>query len=57
MYHSKIVTQVVPLKGFYSAEEYHQDFLARHPDYPYIVFFDQPKLRALQKEFPSLYKP
>ena len=57
VYHSKIVTQVVPLKGFYPAEEYHQDFLARHPDYPYIVFFDQPKLRALQKEFPSLYKP
>ncbi len=50
-----IVTQVVPLQGFYPAEEYHQNFLARHPDYPYIVYNDLPKLRALQKEFSALY--
>ncbi|HLW78769.1 MAG TPA: peptide-methionine (S)-S-oxide reductase MsrA, partial [Terriglobia bacterium] len=42
-----IVTQVAPLAGFYAAESYHQNFLARHPDYPYIVFNDLPKLRAL----------
>jgi peptide-methionine (S)-S-oxide reductase len=52
-----IVTQVVPLEGFYPAEEYHQDFLARHPDYPYIVYNDLPKLGALQKQFPAMYKP
>jgi peptide-methionine (S)-S-oxide reductase len=52
-----IVTQVVPLQGFYPAEEYHQDFLARHPNYPYIVFNDLPKLRELQKQFPAVYKP
>lgn len=52
----RIVTQVVPLKGFYAAEEYHQNFLARHPDYPYIVYNDLPKLRELQKQFPSLYR-
>ncbi|HSB80654.1 MAG TPA: peptide-methionine (S)-S-oxide reductase MsrA [Candidatus Methylomirabilis sp.] len=52
-----IVTQVAPLQGFYPAEEYHQNFLARHPNYPYIVFNDLPKLRALQKQFPALYKP
>jgi peptide-methionine (S)-S-oxide reductase len=52
-----IVTQVVPLQGFYPAEEYHQNFLARHPTYPYIVFNDLPKLRALQKQFPVAYKP
>ncbi|HEV3253424.1 MAG TPA: peptide-methionine (S)-S-oxide reductase MsrA [Candidatus Acidoferrales bacterium] len=52
----QIVTQVTPLKGFYAAEEYHQNFLARHPDYPYIVYNDLPKLRELQKEFPSLYR-
>jgi len=52
----RIVTQVTPLKGFYAAEEYHQNFLARHPDYPYIVYNDLPKLRELQKEFPSLYR-
>jgi len=51
-----IVTQVVPFKAFYPAEAYHQDFLDRHPNYPYIVFNDLPKLRALKKEFPDLYK-
>jgi peptide-methionine (S)-S-oxide reductase len=52
-----IVTQVVPLERFYAAEPYHQDYLAQHPDDPYIVYNDQPKLRALKKEFPALYKP
>jgi len=52
-----IVTQVVPLKEFYPAETYHQNFLERHPHDPYIMMFDQPKLRALQKEFPGVYKP
>ena len=52
----RIVTQVAPLKGFYAAEEYHQNFLARHPDYPYIVYNDLPKLRGLQKQFPALYR-
>jgi len=52
-----IVTQVVALQGFYPAEEYHQNFLALHPNYPYIVFYDLPKLRALKKEFPGVYKP
>ena len=51
-----IVTQVVPLKAFYPAEQYHQNFLERHPHYPYIVFNDLPKLRELQKQFPDLYK-
>jgi peptide-methionine (S)-S-oxide reductase len=51
-----IVTQVVPLKAFYPAEEYHQNFLARNSTNPYIVFNDLPKLRALQKQFPDLYK-
>src|SRR5579859_1015218 len=39
-----IVTEVVPYKAFYAAESYHQDYLARHPDNPYIVFNDLPKL-------------
>lgn len=51
-----IVTQVVPLKQFYPAEDYHQNFLERNPTYPYIVYNDLPKLQALQKEFPDLYK-
>jgi peptide-methionine (S)-S-oxide reductase len=52
-----IVTQVAPLGGFYPAEKYHQDFLERHPDNPYIVFNDLPKLAELRKQFPALYTP
>ena len=52
-----IATQVVPLRDFYPAEEYHQDFLARHPHHPYILLYDLPKLRQLQKQFPALYHP
>jgi peptide-methionine (S)-S-oxide reductase len=52
-----IVTQVVPLKGFYPAEAYHQNYLERHPDNPYIVINDLPKLDLLHEKFPSLYKP
>jgi peptide-methionine (S)-S-oxide reductase len=56
VFSSSIVTQVAPLKQFYPAEEYHQNYLARNPHQPYIVFNDMPKLRALQKEFPEIYK-
>ncbi len=52
-----IVTQVVPLDHFYEAEAYHQDYLAQNLDNPYIIYNDLPKLRALKKEFPALYKP
>ena len=50
-----IVTEVTPLKAFYMAEEYHQDYLVRNPNQPYIVFNDLPKLAALKKELPALY--
>ena len=56
VYSSKIVTQVVPLKGFYPAEGYHQDYLKHHTDNPYIVINDLPKLQNLRKEFPELYR-
>ena len=51
-----IVTRVEPLKGFYAAEAYHQDYLAHHPDQPYIVYNDAPKLVALKQLFPALYR-
>ena len=50
-----VVTQVVPLKAFYEAEAYHQNYLARHPDQPYIVINDAPKVADLKKRFPDLY--
>ena len=42
--------------GFFPAEEYHQHFAEKHPSYPYIVVNDRPKVAALQKRFPSLWK-
>jgi len=50
-----IVTQIAALKKFYPAESYHQDYAARHPDEPYIAFYDLPKLAALRNEMPELY--
>jgi peptide-methionine (S)-S-oxide reductase len=51
-----IVTQVVPLKSFYDAELYHQDYARFHPDDPYIVRIDAPKVEQLRDQFPNLYK-
>jgi peptide-methionine (S)-S-oxide reductase len=50
-----IVTQVVPLKAFYPAEAYHQNYAALHPDQLYIVFNDAPKVAHLRQQFPELY--
>ena len=50
-----IVTQVAKLHGFYPAEAYHQNYLAEHPNQPYIVINDQPKIAALKKQFPDVY--
>jgi peptide-methionine (S)-S-oxide reductase len=52
----RIVTQIVPLKAFYPAEPYHQDFAARHPEDPYIVYNDAPKIVHLRELFPDLYQ-
>jgi len=51
-----IVTQVAPLVAFYPAEPYHQDYARRHPDQPYIVINDAPKVANLRKLFPALYR-
>jgi len=53
---SAIVTRIEPGASFYAAEPYHQDFLTRHPDHPYIVFNDLPKVKDLQKMFPDAYR-
>jgi peptide-methionine (S)-S-oxide reductase len=50
-----IVTQVVALKGFYPAETYHQNYATNHPNDPYIVYNDAPKVAHLRQQFPELY--
>jgi len=52
-----IVTTIEPEKTFYRAEDYHQDFLAKNPGYPYIVYNDLPKVANLKRLFPALYAP
>jgi len=56
VYRRKIVTQIAPLKAFYRAEEYHQDYLNNHPHDSYIVYNDLPKIANLKKDFPQLYR-
>lgn len=51
-----IVTQVVPLKGFYEAESYHQDYAEHHTNQPYIYINDLPKVANLKAELPALYR-
>ena len=50
-----IVTQVVPLKAFYPAEAYHQNYASLHPTDPYIFYNDAPKVEHLRQQFPDLY--
>jgi peptide-methionine (S)-S-oxide reductase len=51
-----VVTQVVPLTEFYMAEAHHQDFIDRHPQHPYVVAHDLPKLAQLHQQFPNLLR-
>ena len=55
MFPRPITTQVVPLRAFYPAEAYHQDYATNHPNNPYIVYNDAPKVAHLHQEFPELY--
>ena len=52
---SKIVTEVTPLKAFYRAEAYHQDYALNNPGNPYIQICDLPKIEALKQQFPQLF--
>ena len=49
------MTQVVPLQAFYPAEGYHQNYATLHPNDPYIVYNDAPKVANLRKDFPEMY--
>lgn len=56
VFSGKIVTELVALKAFYPAEDYHQDFVKLHPSHPYVVVNSTPKVVKLKKEFPQLLK-
>jgi peptide-methionine (S)-S-oxide reductase len=56
VYPAKIVTQLEPLKGFYAAEAYHQDYATLHPTQPYIAQFDRPKIENMRTTFPELFR-
>jgi len=52
---ARIVTEVTPLKAFYRAEDYHQDFALKNPDHSYIQICDLPKIEALKQQFPEYF--
>ena len=55
VFQGPIVTQLTPLKGFYRAEDYHQDYALKNPNNPYILVCDRPKIAALKQQFPDLF--
>ncbi len=56
VFSAAIVTKLEPDREFYAAEDYHQDFLTRHPGHPYIVYNDLPKIEDLKRLFPQSYR-
>ena len=56
VYGGRVVTTIESGKSFYPAEAHHQDFLARNPTYPYIAYNDIPKVEAVKRLYPALYR-
>ncbi|OQW70937.1 MAG: peptide-methionine (S)-S-oxide reductase [Proteobacteria bacterium ST_bin13] len=56
VYTRPIATKLEKQQEFFRAEAYHQDFMARNPNYPYIVYNDRPKVEALKRMFPLVWK-
>jgi len=56
VFSAPIVTKIEPLKAFYAAEDYHQDYLIHNPNQPYIVYNDLPKIEALKQVYPQVYR-
>jgi peptide-methionine (S)-S-oxide reductase len=56
IFRQPIATKIEAFKGFYRAEDYHQDFLVRNPAYPYIVYNDLPKVAALKRVWPQYWR-
>lgn len=56
LWRGKIATQVERYRSFYPAERYHQDFMLKNPQHPYIAYWDVPKVASFKQMFPALYK-
>jgi len=56
LWKNPIVTRIEPLRAFYPAEAYHQDYLTLHPDSAYIRYNDLPKVAALKRIYPQLWR-
>jgi peptide-methionine (S)-S-oxide reductase len=56
LFKKPLATKIEPARAFYPAEAYHQDYLVRHPTYPYIAINDMPKVRDLERLMPELYR-
>jgi peptide-methionine (S)-S-oxide reductase len=56
LWKAKIVTRIESFQRFHAAETYHQDFMHKNPDHPYIVNWDRAKVAALKKQFPGLWQ-
>jgi peptide-methionine (S)-S-oxide reductase len=56
VFNAAIVTKIEPDRPFYAAEDYHQDFMTKHPAHPYIVYNDLPKIEDLKRLFPETYR-
>ena len=56
-YKAPIATQVIPMKKFWEAEDYHQDFIAHNPNQGYVQHVSIPEIRHFQKEYPDMIKP
>jgi peptide-methionine (S)-S-oxide reductase len=56
VYGAPIVTEIAPLKTFYQAEDYHQDYATLHPTQPYIAYNDLPKIENLKTMFPDIWR-
>lgn len=57
VFNTAVVTKIEPGHEFYAAEDYHQDYLTLNPTQPYIVYNDLPKIAALKRLFPEVYRP
>jgi len=55
IFYQPVVTQVEPFTGFYPAEDYHQEFVSRHPSNFYVMAVEKPKIKRFQQRFPDLY--